>query len=168
MFFEEKQRFNQWWIWLLTLSATIVPFVLFLNEWITNERIEKVLLFIIVAEILFVLLFKFALVLKTRVDSSGVHFQFFPFHLKFRTILWTAISSAYIRKYDPISEFGGWGIKGTWPFKNGRAYNVSGDEGLQLELTTGKKVLIGTNKTAELTEALNALKVYNKINAISI
>lgn len=166
--FEEKQRFDQWWIWLITFSAMIIPLALFLNEWLNNNRFDAVLLIVVVFELLLVLLFKFAFVLKTRIDSTGVHFQFFPFHLKLRTILWTEISSAYIRRYDPISEYGGWGVKGTWPFKNGRAYNVSGDEGLQLELVSGKKVLIGTNKKAELTEALNSLKVYNKINAISI
>lgn len=166
--FEEKQRFDQWWIWLITLSTMIIPLALFLNEWMNNNRFDLVLLIVVAFELLLVLFFRFGMVLKTRIDSSGVHFQFFPFQLKFKTILWTEISSAYIRKYDPISEYGGWGVKGTWPFKNGRAYNVSGDEGLQLELISGKKVLIGTNKKTELTEALNSLKVYNKINVISI
>ncbi len=35
----------------------------------------------------------------------------------------------YARKYRPIREYGGWGIRYGW---NGRAYSTSGNEGVQL------------------------------------
>jgi hypothetical protein len=38
-------------------------------------------------------------------------------------------------------EYGGWGIKYG---KMGKAYNVSGNRGVQLEFTDGKRLLIGS------------------------
>jgi hypothetical protein len=63
-----------------------------------------------------------------------------------KTILWHEISEAYVRKYDAISEYGGWGLKvgAFWRKSKGIAINVSGDTGIQLELKNGKKILIGT------------------------
>jgi hypothetical protein len=43
-------------------------------------------------------------------------------------------------------------------FKNKRAYNVSGDKGLQLILKNGKKLLSGTQKGRELNEFLAHIK----------
>jgi hypothetical protein len=34
------------------------------------------------------------------------------------------------------------------------AYNVSGNRGLQLELTNGKKILLGTQRPEEIAQAL--------------
>jgi hypothetical protein len=60
----------------------------------------------------------------------------------------------YVRKYKPLAEFGGWGLRfGV----SGKAYNISGNKGLQLELTNNKKLLIGTQKPEELSEALNKI-----------
>ena len=50
-------------------------------------------------------------------------------------------------------EYGGWGLR-LGLFGNGKAFNVSGDKGLQLEFTDNKKLLIGTNRPEELTETL--------------
>ncbi|MCD6544585.1 MAG: hypothetical protein J7K34_08760 [Flavobacteriaceae bacterium] len=65
-------------------------------------------------------------------------------------IAWSELSKCYVRKYSPISEFGGWGIrgvqrKGFWDFrKKGMAYNVKGDMGIQLIFKDDGKLLIGT------------------------
>lgn len=37
------------------------------------------------------------------------------------------------------------------------AYNTSGNMGLQLEFTDNKKILVGTNKANELSEALKKI-----------
>ncbi|TBV28449.1 hypothetical protein DMZ43_00440 [Meridianimaribacter sp. CL38] len=62
---------------------------------------------------------------------------------------WKSINNAYVRTYEPISEYGGWGIKGGWNKSKGKAINVSGTIGIQLELADGKKLLIGTKKQIE-------------------
>jgi hypothetical protein len=103
--------------------------------------------------------------LNTRIDEKGIHYQFIPFHFKIKTIPWNIIEKAYVRKYDAITEYGGWGLKGGffWNKSKGTAINVSGDLGIQIELESGKKILIGTNQEEQ---ARQVLQTYNsKLNA---
>lgn len=73
-------------------------------------------------------------------------------------------SKAYVRTYDALSEYGGWGLKGgaLWNNSKGKAINVSGNIGIQLELKNGKKLLIGTQKKKEAENVL--LNYQTKIN----
>lgn len=102
--------------------------------------------------------------LETKIDSTGIfiRFSFIPGSRKQWN--WGDIQRAYIRTYKPVTEYGGWGIRYT--FRNGRAFNVSGKTGLQLELKNGKKVLIGTQQEAELNKVLAYLKQQYHIDAI--
>ena len=65
------------------------------------------------------------------------------------------INSAIIRNYDPIGDYGGWGIKGglLWG-KKGKSVTISGDIGIQLKLKNGKLLLIGTQKKSEASKVL--------------
>jgi hypothetical protein len=108
--------------------------------------------------------FIFFFKLKTRIDEIGIHYQFSPFHLKMKLIKWEEITKTQVRSYDPISEYGGWGIKGGsfWNKEKGKCVNISGDIGIQVEFKNGKQLLIGTQKKEEAT---NVLMTYqNKIN----
>jgi len=51
-----------------------------------------------------------------------------------------------------MREFGGWGIRTSGD--GGRAYNAYGNMGVQLVLTDGKRVLVGTQRAEELLAAL--------------
>jgi hypothetical protein len=62
-----------------------------------------------------------------------------------------------IRKYRPVLEYGGWGYR---IFGNKRAFNISGDMGLQLEFTDKSKLLIGTSQPEALAEALKKAGKY--------
>ena len=62
------------------------------------------------------------------------------------------IKSYEIRKYRPIREYGGWGIRFN---RHGKAYTVKGTLGLQMELTNGEKILIGTENPDKLLMVLN-------------
>ena len=61
-----------------------------------------------------------------------------------------------VRKYNPIGEYGGWGIKGRG-FGKGRAYNVKGNMGLQLRLQDNKKILFGTQRPDALQAAMDKM-----------
>ena len=113
----------------------------------------------ILASALLIFIFK----LTTRIDENGIHYQFFPFQFKLKLISWNEITRAYVRIYDPVGEYGGWGLKGGWSKSKGKAINVSGDIGIQLELKTGKKLLIGTQKKEEATKVLQTYQL--KINS---
>ena len=56
-------------------------------------------------------------------------------------------------QYRPIREYGGWGLRWGW---NGWAYNVCGNQGVQLVLTGNRRVLIGSQRAEELAAIINA------------
>ena len=159
--FKEQQRFTQTWLVFLLIVSTLIPFGILINEFVKNESTMKIeTLFWVMGLLLVFTIPIFFFRLITRIDEKGIHYQFLPFHFSLKTIRWNEITKAYIRVYDPIGDYGGWGLKGgaLWNSKNGKAINVSGDVGIQLELTNGKKLLIGTQKKVEATRVLETYK----------
>lgn len=158
--FKEEQRFTQLWLIVLMSVSLIVPIALIITEFSKeNTNMTSNEFVLTIAAILASALFIFAFKLTTRIDEKGIHYQFFPFHWKLKTISWNKISKAVVRTYDPIGDYGGWGLKGgsLWNKSKGKAINVSGDIGIQLELKTGKKLLIGTQKQ---NDAKSVLETY--------
>ena len=157
--FVEEQKFTQLWLHILLIISFIVTTAITVNKYIesnTDNNDELVELIIVVGSLLLVYLLIFSLKLKTRIDENGFQFRFIPFHFTAKSINWNEIERVYTRKYDAISEYGGWGMKGGmfWRKSKGVAYNVKGDIGLQLELKNGKKILIGTQKEDEVKRVL--------------
>ncbi|WP_131536024.1 DUF6141 family protein [Pedobacter nototheniae] len=95
--------------------------------------------------------------LYTEIRKDGVYVKLFPLQLKFKHYNWMDISKAYVRTYQPVADYGGWGLKGS---EHNAAINVSGNIGLQLVFKNEDKLLIGTNQPKELTQALNKLEKY--------
>ncbi len=158
--FKEEQRFSQLWLIILIIFSSLVPIGVVINEYQKDEKpfsLEMVLLIIFV--ILLPLAIVFVFKLSTRIDEQGIHYRFFPFHFSDKKISWNEISKAYVRTYDPLGEYGGWGLKGGNFFNKskGTAINVAGDIGIQLELKNGKKLLIGTQKE---NEAKSVIQTY--------
>lgn len=151
--FTERQRFTQSWLWLLVciVPAILLVIVLAGSDEVQKELTTDVVVIVGVSGILPLILF-LAMRLDTRIDNDGVRYRFIPFHLKERFIPWREIENAFVRSYRPIAEYGGWGIKGG--FGNGTAYNVKGNVGLQLQLKSGKKILLGTQKGERITALL--------------
>lgn len=163
--FKEEQRFTQLWLLILLAISLIVPVTIIIKEYAhensTMSSTEFTLILLgIISSFAFIFIFK----LTTRIDEYGIHYQFFPFHFSFKKIAWSEIEKAYVRNYDPIDEYGGWGLKGglLWNKKNGIAINISGTVGIQLKLKNGKKLLIGTKKEQEAKRVLENYQ--HKIN----
>jgi len=89
--------------------------------------------------------------LITEVREDGVYVQYIPFHRGFHRIPFTDIIKCEARTYRPIREYGGWGIRFG---SRGRAYNVSGNRGVQLVFESGKRLLIGSNRPEEFSRAI--------------
>lgn len=157
--FTERQKFTQWWVWVILLGVNVIFFFGFFNRVIGDKPFEgepmgyvgfiATLVLILSLTTLF-----FVFRLETVIKKEGVYVRFFPFHIKFRHYAWAEIHKSYVRQYAPLGEFGGWGIRYA---RKGRALNVSGNMGLQLEFTNGKRLLIGTKKPDELNEALRGI-----------
>lgn len=165
--FSEKQRFRQWWLWLIflmmnTLFITGAFRQLVFMKQFGDHPMSNIALVISVTVSLLITVFFFMLRLETQISNKGVSVRFYPFHLSFRFYPWESINKAYVRKYSPIMEYGGWGIR-YGLMGSGRALNVSGNQGLQLEFNNDQKLLIGTHKPEELKQVLALLckdKVY--------
>ena len=150
--FSEQQRFSQIWIWAIIVGSAVLPFV---DVYKTGFQVDKAeTYFMLLVPVLVIILF-LVLRLETRVDGTGIYYKFFHFHLKTQHKTWDEIDRALIRKYKPISEYGGWGIR--MGLGHGKAFNVSGNMGLQLIFKNGKRTLIGTQKPEELDVLIEQL-----------
>lgn len=153
--FKEEQRFTQPLIMVILTMSFLVVFGLTIKEYLKeNSTMRFVELVTVLGTYLAFTLPIFFFKIITRIDEKGIHYRFFPFHRKARTVQWSEIQQAYVRKYDAISEYGGWGFKGGFRRKKGRAINAKGNIGIQLELKNTKKLLIGTQKETEAKKVL--------------
>jgi len=162
--FQEKQRFNQ--KWLIALLAGIILFgfwgftqQILLGKPFGDNPASNLGLILSTFLPLLIVAFIFALQLRTKIDKNGIVYQFWPVHRKEQIIKWEEVSCAYVRKYSPILEYGGWGFRHG---RKGKALNTSGNMGLQIEFLNGKKLLIGTQKPDELERVLNKLEIKGK------
>lgn len=165
--FVEEQKFNLILVILIHAIALVSISVTTYYHWsaATSASFSETLAALsgLIFIVLLALLFLF-MKLKTRVDEIGIHYQFLPFHLNFKTVPWEIISTCYLRKYNAISEFGGWGMKFSFFGRTGKSFTTRGNIGLQLVLKNGKKVLIGTQKKEALQRILNTYQ--NKIESV--
>ena len=146
--FIEIQKIRQIWVVILMLLVNALAIYHFAFDLTAFVEFAPILI------VLFVDLLLVFFQLKTKINEKGIYYQLFPFQLKEKKIYWNEIAEVNIRKYSPIWEYGGWGYR--YSFKNGKAYNISGNMGLQLVFKNGKKILIGTNKPKELAEFLES------------
>ena len=162
--FYEEQRFTQWWLRGLLLvgtSGTVVAFgygmlkqLVFGHPWGNRPMPDAALIIVGSLAILLMVgityLF-FVMKLITEVHTEDLFIRFFPF--SGQIIPYKNIKRCEARKYHPIREYGGWGIRYS---RKGKAYNVSGNHGVQLQLMNGKAILIGSQRSDELAEVINA------------
>ena len=152
--FKEVQKFTQWWLWLIIIGIGMLPIYGIYKQFIlgekfgTNPMSNTGLVFFII--FVFGLIALFLLMkLKTEINENEVKIKFVPFITK--SIKWNEIKNAEVINYG----FVGWGIKiGT---KYGTVYNTKGKIGLSIKLKNGKKLLIGTQKEAELKNVIDKI-----------
>jgi hypothetical protein len=107
---------------------------------------------IVVAGLITLLLKRIKLI--TQVTTEGIQVRFAPLQRGFQRYRWADIDRLFIRTYNPVPEYGGWGLR---MGPSGSAYNASGNVGLQLVLRGNFKILIGTTKPELLLEVLRGL-----------
>lgn len=157
--FAEDQAFRQAWVWTVMLSVLfllVLISVLIIFDGLDKDGASQALTGIGVGIIITsgVAMLLYLVKLSVRVDSDGLHLRFFPLIKK--EIPLAEIARWEARTYRPILEYGGWGIRCTWG--KGMAYNVSGNRGVQLEFTNGKRLLIGSQRPDELAAAISTAK----------
>ena len=134
------QRFRQWWPWALLGGITLLTVVLGPVSPIGLATIGVVAAFL------------YSLRLETEVRADGIYLKMWPLHRSFRRIDWSEIERYEPRTYSPLREFGGWGIRWT-PGK--LAYNVSGDQGVWIQRSNDRSVLVGSQHVEDFVEAID-------------
>jgi hypothetical protein len=158
LLFEEQQSFRQPWLWIMMLGILILLLVVLgLILFQAPDRGDTLQAAVGVSVGILVVIgtavLMYTLKLSVRLDAEGLHVRFSP--LVRRDIPLDQIVRWEARTYRPILEYGGWGIRCGW---KGMAYNVSGNQGVQLELANGKRILIGSQRAEELARAIGEAK----------
>ena len=174
VYFSERQRFNQPLILIAVIGGLgsalgLVGYGLFSQlltgePWGDNPMSDTGLIFtflMVLGVAVFVGGLLFSLVLITEVRQDGIRFRFPPLINKWKTLKKEDIKSYNVRKYSPIWEYGGWGIRVS--MGKGKAYNVRGNIGMQLVMKDGKAILLGTQKGSDFNTAMNKIMNADRI-----
>lgn len=159
--FREEQRFRQWWIHAVVLwTAGFAWYDLFrelLSHRSPGDRPSLDRLMVLIRLLMGIgfpwLFLSSRLVVEVRED--GMYYRFHPFHRRRHRLGREHIVGMEAKTYRPILDYGGWGIR--WGWRGGKAYNVSGNRGVELRLRDGRRVLFGSRRPEELEAALRAL-----------
>lgn len=100
-------------------------------------------------------LFFYCLKLTTEVRKDGIYYKFSPLNIRYHKIEIQDVKHYKIRKYRPLMEAGGYGIRYGI---GGKVYNVSGVMGIQFEMNNGKKILIGTQQPDLFKDAIDKVR----------
>jgi len=163
--FQEEQRVWRSWLAVLFVpvffAACMVGFGLWQQtidgtSWGKRPVSDPLLVLVTIVSFLVpgvTLWLLYSLRLTTVVDQRGIEVNLWP--VRRRHISLAEIRSVAARDYNPITEYGGWGLR---LGLKGWAYNVSGRRGAQLELSKGFPVLIGSQRADELAAAIEQAK----------
>lgn len=162
VFFLEKQKIRQWWVWALISGINIVFLFAFICQIILNyplgkKPIDNTVLTLLTILVIFFFFLLTTCSLKTRITSERIYVKYFPFHWFFKSYKRDAIKHIEIIERDPLRDFGEWGFK-TGFFRKNNVFYISGKHGIFIEFNDGKKIIIGTKKPNEIFQILNSKK----------
>ena len=158
--FKEKQKFTQWWFWLILIGLGIIAIYgvfkqIFLGQQFGDKPMSDSGIIIFAIGVFGFIYFNWYMTLITEINDNGIKLNFVPFVKK--TIKWNEIKSVKIVNYG----FVGYGIR--MGSKYGTVYNINGNKGLSIELKSGKKFVIGTQKEIELNSIVENMPVANTV-----
>ncbi len=157
-YFKETQKFSQWWLWLTLIIILLFPIIGIIQQLIFKIKFgdkpmsDFGLIIFFLCTLAFIGFFKY-IKLETELNNTGLKMSFVPFVKK--DIKWEHIKSIKIVTYG----FVGYGIRIGSSY--GTVYNIKGNKGLAIKLKNGKKFLIGTQKTEDLSRLIKDLPINN-------
>lgn len=143
--FQEKQFLNRWWLFMFILAVILI--IVGTTYYATRDSEEDTALvasLISVGVTLPIVLGLLYLRLESRIDDKGVSAVFKPFSFTRKSYKWEEIDECYVREFNPVKEYGGWGIRGLG--SNKKAYHIYGAKGIQIKTMEGDDFLIGTQR----------------------
>jgi hypothetical protein len=140
--FREVQKVNQIWVWLIVAIPVINSWYGAYQQLLLGEPFGDnpdpnwmVFLLLLIFGVLFPL-FIYFIKLVTEVRKDGLYVWFYPFQHSFKTFPFETIQNYEIRTYNPIIDYGGWGIRHG---SKGKAYTITGNRAYFLNLPMEKR-----------------------------
>ncbi|MEJ8802833.1 DUF6141 family protein [Pontibacter sp. H249] len=159
--FKEQQRFRQFWLWAIILGAAALFWAGFIYQVALGGQFGNRPVSDVQLAVLFALMgvcmpwFFYYVKLTTEVKPGEMRLQLRPFHVRPVVIHLHVVRHYEKVLYNPVRDYGGWGIR--WGFK-GKAYNMSGNEGVKLYFYNHEPLLIGSQDADKLFEAIKLAK----------
>lgn len=166
-FFEEEKFDQKWNLFLVTpITTGMIIFLLvslyyqlILKEPVGSDPLsntEFVILSIITIPILlFIIWLFFVMKLTVKIDENKIHVKFYP--LMKREYLIDDIESFEIKEFNPIIDFGGWGLRYSIRWRT-LGFIMKGKVGVHIHFKNKKNILIGSQRTNELHSIIKKLK----------
>ena len=162
MEFYEVQRFRNRWI-RFSIAALTIGFIIYFGKgaiqqlvygkpWGSKPLSDFALVLtgsIILLVMIALCFFFFSLKLVTVVDEQGLHIALFP--LSKQLIPFQQIIKCKSTTYNPIQDYGGWGVRYG---QRGKAYTIYGNRGVLLELADNGTLLVGSQRPEELYQCI--------------
>lgn len=156
--FREVQQFRQPLFWVIVIAVFVVMIVSFGIPFLKELREQKKFggkginfaITMVVYVVLLVLFFQTALTVEVRTD--GVYHQLFPLEWSKGRIAPQQIKSHRAIRFNPLKDFGGWGIR---LGNMGKGYIVSGDRGVRIVQTNGDAIVLGSQRARALEQAIS-------------
>jgi len=94
--------------------------------------------------------------MQVRTGAPGIDLQYRLLGLPIskQVLEYSKIKKAETVEYQPLWDFGGWGVRRNW--QGDWCYNVSGNEGVKLSLDNDRFILLGSKCSERLSDAINA------------
>jgi hypothetical protein len=160
VYFSEVQRTMPWWVYAAVAAVALVMWWASIQQVVLGRPFGSrpapswlVIVFTVVFGIGFPAFFAL-LRMDTAVTDADVRFRVFPLHIAYRSIRGEQIESYSHVEYRALVDYGGYGIR---LGLNGWAYNIRGNEGVRFVLKNGRRILLGSSRAPELTNAVERM-----------
>ena len=148
--FEETQRLSP----LIILAIVAAVLVVFgLVYWRTGGALSRPVWMLLGGTAVFLAALVAMSRMQTEVTADSVDISMF--YLISESIPHGQIAEHQVLEYRPLREFGGWGLRYG---PSGRAYSMSGSEGVRLVLDDGSQITLGSQNAEALAGAIETGK----------
>lgn len=154
MKYKENQRFRRTDVLLLLIALIGGVSYRLIDLYILNPGQDggqssfALLIILSLAAILTVLL---SLRLITKIDDKGIRFLFYPWHYKTHKIDWDEIAECRVIDIPLQAQWSGLNVNIT---TNDLFYSFTGRKGLELRLTNGQQIFIGSRNPQDVADAI--------------
>lgn len=148
MAYYEVQRFPPTFLAIIVCLILAVGMILSLRM-SGAERLASLTATLLPA--LLIIIFYFAVQLRTSVTNDSVNVRMTPFGGQ--EIALEDIRTVEVVDYRPLRDFGGWGVRFG---RKGKIYNARGDRAVKLSMTDKSTLFIGSSRPEQLANVISA------------